>query len=112
MILSIEQQLVSLISDVIPLNLSECTSDSYPYAVYTCQVVSISDKSGPIAYEGECIISLFDETFARIDEKAAAIRSALDGGQGGFYAVFQSQEKTCNDAVFCIEIKYKLIQLS
>lgn len=104
--------LVTRVGNIVPFYLSEAEEDNYPYAVYEMTVTEFRTKDGVYKIVAEPRIRVYDKVFDTADAKASAIRAAVEVPSAQYIVQFQSQEKSCVEGVWCIELVYYVKQLS
>ena len=111
---SIGSEIVSLLTGVIGIALSEEQTENYPYAVYEQTVSPIMSKSGAVAYESDTTIYVYSKDFDEADGILQNVKTALETGMDGsgqFLAIPQSEQKVCEDEVWDLSINYRIIQI-
>jgi len=109
---SLRDKLVSILSQVVTLHLSEAEVEDYPYAVYDMTSNPVMDKDGVARYEGETKITLVSDDFDEIETLRPQVEQAILSGMRD--SVFSSRlidvTKECMEGIWTIELNYTLRQ--
>ena len=109
---SIGYRLTDLCEFILPFYLSEAETESYPYAVYDQTVQEFRTKDGVYKITAESSIKIYSNDFDQAQQKADAVRAALDNGSNAKYQLqFLRQTKDCLEDVWCIELVYFVKQV-
>jgi hypothetical protein len=108
---SIGAKLTDLCEFILPFYLSEAETETYPYAVYEQTTQEFRTKDGVYKITAESTIRVYSTDFGEAQQKANAIRAALDGCNDARYIIqFLRQSKDCLEDVWCIEMVYYVKQ--
>lgn len=109
---NLRSRLVSSLSDVIALTLSEAEVDGYPYAVYDMTTTPLVDKDGIWGFEGDCKIRVVSDNPNEADAIYGAILEAVEEGMRDetYFSVLDDVTKECVDGIWTIEMNYTLKQ--
>ena len=110
---SIGTKLTSLCKNVCPFFLAEAETESYPYAVYEQTSQEWRTKDGVYQITADSVIRVYDKVFDSAQQKADAIRAALDANADGQYIIrHRSTTKDCQEGVWSIEMNFFVKQTS
>lgn len=110
---SIGIRLEDLISPILPINLSEAETDTYPYATYAQTPVFVYDKDGnALRIRSEVAVHIYDRSFGTAEEKCGLVTAAIAGAMhdGTFGATLRTVNKDCTEGVWDFELNYTIIQ--
>jgi hypothetical protein len=113
MIESIGTRLTSLMAEILPINLSEAETNTYPYATYEQTPTRLQGKDGEtLRIRSEVVIHIYDKVFSTAEGKkdlvAAAIASNMHDDTFG--ASLRTVNKDCSTGVWDIEMNYTIVQ--
>lgn len=110
---TIGTQLVTLLTGVVDIVLSEDQTETYPYAVYKQTVQPITDKMAVIGYESDMTIYVYSKDFDEAYQIMGNVKDAIASGMSGdgYTAFLQTEEKACLDEVWEIASNYRIIQI-
>jgi hypothetical protein len=110
---SISTQLVTLLSEIIPLNLAEAATEEYPYAVYDQTLTYNRTKDGVYAITADTDIHIYGKDFSVVEGKAALIITTLeeDMRNDTYVATLRTVNRDCVNEVWDIQLNYTIKQL-
>ena len=108
---SIGIKLTELCSGILPFYLSEAESERYPYATYEQTIQEFRTKEGVYKIIADSFIRVYSDDSDQALQKAAAVREVLDAGSDSTYVIrFQTENITCVDNVWTVELQYYVKQ--
>ena len=110
---SIGTRLTSLMAGILPINLSEAETNTYPYATYEQTPTYIQSKDGEtLRIRSEVVIHIYDKVFSTADGKKDLVVSAIDSNMhdATFGAYLRTVDKDCSTGVWDIELNYTIVQ--
>ena len=109
---SLRAKLVSILSSVATIHLSEASKDSYPWVVYDMTTAPLLSKDGVEGFRGEAKIRIVGDDFDALDTLRASVESAISTGMhdSTFGSWLISTDKECVEDLWTIELNYTLKQ--
>jgi hypothetical protein len=100
-------------AEILPINLSEAETNTYPYATYEQTPARLQGKDGEtLRIRSEVVIHIYDKVFSTAEGKkdlvAAAIASNMHDDTFG--ASLRTVNKDCSTGVWDIEMNYTIVQ--
>lgn len=112
MIEKIGKRLTEIISPIVPVNLSEAETESYPYAVYDYIPEPKVTKDGVVGYRAETTLSImspsYDEAHGIFEQIASAIETGMRSAE--MYANILNWSPECEDGIWSINISLTINQ--
>lgn len=111
---TLREKLVSLVSGIVPVTLSESEVGEYPYCTYEMRTEPTYAKDRVARIMGETNLFIVSKVFSEADGIRAEIEEAIASGMSDaqWGAKLTATSKTCYEGVWTIELNYTLIQKS
>lgn len=106
-------RLTELMEDIVPINLSEAETDTYPYATYEQTPTYLHSKDGgALRIRSEVVIHIYDKDFSVAEGKMDLVISSLETNMhdATFGAYLRTVDKDCSTGVWDIELNYTIVQ--
>lgn len=110
---SIGTRLTALISPIVPLYLSEASTDTYPYAVYSQTLAYRRDKDEVYAITADTEIHVYGKVFGEVEAKARQIVTKLESDMrdGTYVATLRTVDRDRVQEIWDIQLSYTIKQL-
>ncbi|MCQ2137887.1 MAG: hypothetical protein MJY60_04195 [Bacteroidales bacterium] len=104
--------IVSQLSSVISIMLTEDESTQHPYAVYALELSEETTKAGPYKLSGTLEIYVYADTYATLKSKSDSIRSTLATAlrTEKFRGSLRSSSNRCDDGIWSCSLEYAVAQ--
>lgn len=100
-------------AEILPINLSEAETNTYPYATYEQTPMRLESKDGEtLRIRSEVVIHIYDKVFSTAEGKKDLVVAAIASNMHNdtFGASLRTVNKDCSTGVWDIEINYTIVQ--